>query len=92
MSIGTYGEPDAISNAVNYARFYGRSHEAVIRVYDEAGNVIETHEQAGGRAGRDKFMYRPEFTRMLGRATLGTTTENMKDFRTWVKSWNIQSD
>jgi hypothetical protein len=22
-------------------------HDAVIRVYDEAGNVIETHEQAG---------------------------------------------
>jgi hypothetical protein len=25
----------------------GRSHDAVIRVYDAAGNVIETHEQAG---------------------------------------------
>jgi hypothetical protein len=25
----------------------GRSHKAVIRVYDDAGNVIETHEQAG---------------------------------------------
>jgi hypothetical protein len=24
-----------------------RSYEAVIRVYDEAGNVIETHEHAG---------------------------------------------
>jgi hypothetical protein len=24
-----------------------RSRAAVIRVYDEAGNVIETHEQAG---------------------------------------------
>jgi hypothetical protein len=23
------------------------SHDAVIRVYDEADNVIETHEQAG---------------------------------------------
>jgi hypothetical protein len=42
-----YGEPDAISNAVNYARFYSRSHDAVIRVNDDAGNVIETHEQAG---------------------------------------------
>jgi len=27
--------------------FLGRSHDAVIRVYDHAGNVIETHEQAG---------------------------------------------
>jgi len=42
-----YGEPDAISNAVGYAKFYSRSHDAVIRVYNEAGNVIETHEQAG---------------------------------------------
>ncbi len=24
-----------------------RSHDAVIRVYDKAGNVIETHEHAG---------------------------------------------
>ncbi len=24
-----------------------RSHDAVIRVYDEGGNVIETHEQTG---------------------------------------------
>ncbi|PYJ89346.1 MAG: hypothetical protein DME71_10065 [Verrucomicrobia bacterium] len=24
-----------------------RSHDAVIRVYDQAGNVIETHEHAG---------------------------------------------
>jgi hypothetical protein len=40
-----YGEPDAISNAVGYAKFFSRSHHAVIRVYDGAGNVIETHEQ-----------------------------------------------
>jgi hypothetical protein len=24
-----------------------RSHDAVIRVYDDAGNLIETHEQSG---------------------------------------------
>jgi len=42
-----YGEPDAISNAIEYAKFYSRSHDAVICVYDEAGNVIDTHEQAG---------------------------------------------
>jgi len=29
------------------AKFYSRSHDVVIRVYDEAGNVIETHEHAG---------------------------------------------
>jgi len=30
-----YGEPNAISNALGYAKFYSRSHDAVIRVYDE---------------------------------------------------------
>ena len=42
-----YGEPDALTNAIGYAKFRSRSHDAVIRVYDEAGNVIETHEHAG---------------------------------------------
>jgi hypothetical protein len=28
-------------------RFFSRSHDAVIRVYDEASNVIETHEHMG---------------------------------------------
>jgi hypothetical protein len=41
-----YAEPNAVSNAIGYARFYSRSHDAVIRVYDSAGNVIETHEHA----------------------------------------------
>ena len=36
--------PNAISNAIDYAKFRSRSHDAVIRVYNEAGNVIETHE------------------------------------------------
>jgi hypothetical protein len=42
-----YAGPNSISNAVGYAKFYSRSRDAVIRVYDEAGNVIETHEHAG---------------------------------------------
>jgi hypothetical protein len=33
-----YGEP----NAISYANFFSRSHDAVIRVYDAVGNVIET--------------------------------------------------
>ena len=39
-----YDTPD---NAIGYAMHYSRSHHAVIRVYDEARNVIETHEHAG---------------------------------------------
>jgi len=31
----------------NVGRVYSYSHKAVIRVYDDAGNVIETHEHAG---------------------------------------------
>jgi hypothetical protein len=42
-----YGEPDAVSNAISYAKFYSRSHHAVIRVHDDADNVIETHEHTG---------------------------------------------
>jgi hypothetical protein len=45
-----YGEPNAISNAIDYAKFRSRSHDAVIRVYDEAGDVIETHEHKGAAA------------------------------------------
>src|SRR6516165_1093682 len=42
-----YGEPNAIGNANGYAEDYSRSHDAVIRVYDDAGNLIETHEHTG---------------------------------------------
>jgi hypothetical protein len=38
-----YDTPD---NAIGYTMHHGQSHYAVIRVY--AGNVIETHEHAGG--------------------------------------------
>jgi hypothetical protein len=42
-----YGELNAVSNAIGYAKRYNRSHDAVIRVYDATGNVIETHEHKG---------------------------------------------
>ncbi len=41
------GEPNAVSNTIGYAKFYSRSHRAMIRVFDEVGNVIETHDHAG---------------------------------------------
>ena len=43
-----YDGPTAVANAIGYAMHRSRSHPAVIRVYDDAGNVIETHEHAGG--------------------------------------------
>ena len=42
-----YDGPNAASNAIGYASHYSRSHDAVIRVYDDTGNVIETHKQTG---------------------------------------------
>ncbi len=42
-----YSGPNAVSNAIGFAKFFSRSHDALIRVYDEAGNVIETHEEKG---------------------------------------------
>jgi len=42
-----YDGPNAASNAIGYASQYSRSHDAVIRVYDAAGNVIETYEHKG---------------------------------------------
>jgi hypothetical protein len=42
-----YRGPNAIRDAIDYAKCRSRSHDAVIRVYDAAGNVIETHEHAG---------------------------------------------
>jgi len=41
-----YGGTKAVGNAIGYAKHRSRSHDAVIRVYNEAGNVIETHEHA----------------------------------------------
>jgi hypothetical protein len=36
--------PDAFVDAVNYAKFYSPSHAIIIRLFDESGAVIETHE------------------------------------------------
>jgi hypothetical protein len=49
LPLGTlwYGEADGISNAIEYAKIFSRSHPVVIRVFDESGTVIETHERAG---------------------------------------------
>jgi len=38
---------DQADHAIGYAQHYSRSHDAVIRVYDGGGNVVETHEHKG---------------------------------------------
>jgi hypothetical protein len=42
-----YGEPNAVANAIGYATHRSRSHDAVIRVYDAVGNVIDTYRHKG---------------------------------------------
>ena len=42
-----YRGPNAIRDAISCAKRRSRSHDCVIRVYDAAGNLIETFEQKG---------------------------------------------
>jgi hypothetical protein len=40
-----YAGPDAVRNAVAFATYRSRSRWVIIRVFNEAGKVTETHEQ-----------------------------------------------
>jgi hypothetical protein len=46
-----YAGQNAVNHAIRYAKHRSRSHDAVIRVYDEAGSVIQTHEHIGDFKG-----------------------------------------
>jgi hypothetical protein len=46
LRVGETCFPKPSQVAVDYAKFRSRSQDAVIRVYDDAGNVIERHEHA----------------------------------------------
>ena len=53
-----YTKPD---DAIGYATFYSRSHDAVIRVYDTAGNVIEMSTRAISKSSEhDRRLRLPE--------------------------------
>jgi hypothetical protein len=43
------------------AKHHSRSYDAVIRVYDDAGNVIQTHEHAGSKS-REPLCFRLALT------------------------------
>jgi hypothetical protein len=47
-----YSGPNAVSNAIDFAKFYSRSHDAVICVFDEAVSVIDRQEHAGNLESR----------------------------------------
>jgi hypothetical protein len=36
-----------VPDAIEYAQHYSRAHDAVIRVYDESGKLIEVHRHKG---------------------------------------------
>jgi hypothetical protein len=43
------------ADAFDYAKFRSRSHDAVIRVYGNAGDVIQMHKDAGGFKSRERY-------------------------------------
>jgi len=48
----------AVSNAIGYPKFNSRSHDAVIRVYDAAGNVIVFQRPVGTMMRPGGFLVR----------------------------------
>ena len=70
--------PFAASNAVDNAKFFSRSHDALIRVYDDAGNVIETHEYKGDfkewSSPIYRFIYRADGDALSGAVVAGSVT------------------
>jgi hypothetical protein len=47
LPLGHGGDFVDAPDAVRYAKSCSGPHAAVIRVYDDAGNVVETHEHKG---------------------------------------------
>ena len=47
ISTAKIQEAVASGDTIGYAIHRSRSNDAVIRVYDDAGNVVETHDYAG---------------------------------------------
>ena len=58
------GSRSLLSNR-RYANLFSRSRDAMIRVYDEAGKVIETHEHAAIFASRRRLRRPVSFFRDL---------------------------
>ena len=67
-----YAEPNAISNAIGYAKFFSRSHDAVIQVFDDAGNVIDEIDGS----------YTPFNSLELNRTALSDKRSGGREYRT----------
>jgi hypothetical protein len=69
--------------------FRAREAQGMIKLVNRSPRQL----RSASRAGRLQILrIARKFTRRLGRATVRDNYGNMKDFRTWVKSWNIQPD
>jgi hypothetical protein len=42
-----YRKPNAVGNAIGYAKHYSRAERAIIRIYDAHGALAEMHDHAG---------------------------------------------
>jgi hypothetical protein len=51
-----YRGPNAIGDAIDYAKFFSCSHDAVIRVCNDAGKVIQTHYHEGEFKGGELLL------------------------------------
>ena len=40
-----FGGPSATDNAVSFAKFYGRAHDVIVRVFDLNGDIVSEHRQ-----------------------------------------------
>jgi hypothetical protein len=81
-----YDGLNAAANAIDYAKFYSRSHDAVIRVYDAAGNVIDRlRHVACFPNSRFKFQKRVQlFTRAYYEPfSVATRGISNRDVRPW---------
>jgi hypothetical protein len=78
-SVGCDDTPD---NAIGYAMHSSRSHNAVIRVYDAAGSVIETKNgTAFSSTGSKKFAEQRKKNDDAGNVI--ETHEHKGDFKNW---------
>ena len=66
-----YGEPDAVSNAIDYAKFYSRSHDAVIRVFNER----QQRRSATAHARRESFF--PELPHAIPIGARGISAQDL---------------
>jgi hypothetical protein len=71
-----------VREAVDYAKFCSRSHDAVIRVYDAAGNVIELlYRFESRKCHRIWRRCEGKFSRALPQLTRSSTGTSFRHFR-----------